>query len=119
MLSHTFQENNYTLLAGVKYTSMINGISGSSLASTFQRFNNQYPLGLLYDYNGGIGFVGCQFNGTGRMDEIIGMLNETGVNNFFIFSGDGKPVPMTGYQDALDCSMAKMSLDQLLLFKIQ
>jgi hypothetical protein len=121
MLMHTFEENDYVLLAGVKYnTGNVNTIlSNSPLAPTFQRFDNKYPLGLLYDYNGGIGFIGCKFTNETGVDRVIEALNETGVNNFFVFDENGKPVPMQGYENTLDCSKAEMSLDQLLLFKIQ
>jgi hypothetical protein len=54
------------------------------------------------------------------MAEIITTLNTTGVNNFFVYNDAGKPIPKNeNYKNALDCSKVEMSLDQLLLFKIQ
>ncbi|MDR2191043.1 MAG: hypothetical protein LBP53_07995 [Candidatus Peribacteria bacterium] len=51
-LSHTFNTQNYILLAGMQYSTKTNTVKPtSSLASTFQRFDNKYPVGLVYDYN--------------------------------------------------------------------
>jgi hypothetical protein len=120
-LNHSFQSKDYVLLAGVQYnTGGVNTVvSNSPLASTFQRFDNKYPLGLLYDYNGGIGFVGCEFKSGAAIDKVIQALNTTGVSNFFEYNSGDKPVPIASYSGMLDCTKAEMALDQLLLFKIQ
>jgi hypothetical protein len=66
--------------------------SGSSLAYTLERLDNTYPLGFIYDNNGGLGFVGCQIKSS--FNEIIKGLNQSGTNYFFTLSGKTVPVPI-------------------------
>jgi hypothetical protein len=52
-LQHTYQNVKYSLVAGVQYEQ--NKIrTGSKLFPTLQRFDNKFPLGVLYDSNGGL-----------------------------------------------------------------
>jgi hypothetical protein len=123
-LQHTFNGRDYQLIAGVEYDTSPakNAIkSGSKLTGTLQLLDNKYPIGLLYDYNGGIGVVGCQLTGNNEnaLSTLINRLNTSGVNHSFILSGT-LPVPIdASLKTTLDCSNVVMSLDQRLLLKIQ
>jgi hypothetical protein len=85
-LTHNFNKQEYYLSAGVKYGDVNqNAIQPHSpLAPTLERFNQQYPLGLIYDDNGGIGLVGCQFT-SGRVKEDLATTLYLGISN--IISG--------------------------------
>ena len=84
------------MLAGVQYSGTDANIvvSGSSVAETLQRLDNKFPIGFLYDYNGGIGLVGCKLNSgallTGgtpsnpSLDTIIAAINASGINQTFL-----------------------------------
>ena len=128
-LEHTYkkgtdQERKYWLMAWVKYNaeswSLLNDTA--SFWSTFGRFDNRYPVGLIYDNNGWIGFVGCTLNGTeGQTNELVAALNDTQIESVFEYTGEKVQFKGTwGVEsDVLDCSNIGLAIDQLLLLKIQ
>lgn len=59
MITHTYGGKNYTLNAGVAYNALKNTMKADGLRCNFQRLNNSYPFGYIYDENGHIGFVGA------------------------------------------------------------
>lgn len=59
---HEYKDKKYNLIAWVNYKTGIDWVdinSAAWLAPTFIRYNNQTPLGLIYDTNGWVGFVWC------------------------------------------------------------
>ncbi|MCF7835152.1 hypothetical protein K9M48_03800 [Candidatus Gracilibacteria bacterium] len=86
--------NSY-LVAGTKYNRGTNTISGE-FAKSFQRFDNKFPIGYIYDsHGGGIGFVGS-FPGGGSTQAgsannhsnlITSLNNGSGINNIFGYGG--------------------------------
>ena len=84
-LEHRFNMRDYHLLAGVAYSPIsTNAILATGVAPTLQRLDNKFPIGFLYDYNGGIGLVGCELVGNAAgLDAIIFKLNTEGVNQAF------------------------------------
>jgi hypothetical protein len=54
MVRHTYEGQNYGLIAGAEYrTDASSRVSIDGVFSeTFIRYGNKYPVGLLYDYNG-------------------------------------------------------------------
>ena len=68
-INQGYKEQNLVLVAWVDY--VWNGLwdnqfipisSNKKLSPTFIRFGNKYPVGFVYDYNGGIGFVWCRIS---------------------------------------------------------
>ncbi|MDD4714455.1 MAG: hypothetical protein PHT72_03175 [Candidatus Absconditabacteria bacterium] len=119
-LTHTFSSKDYKLIAGVQYEedSARNLIQYTSpLAPTFQRFNNQIPLGFVYDLNGGLGFVGCEVKA--GLDLLIQTLNTSGVNYSFLLTDAGLLDWSTIPGVTLQCTNLGITLDSLLLLKIQ
>ena len=74
---HTYQGQNFGLVAWVEYdpdTSNNKWISVKSqwwLSRSFQRYDNKYPVGLIYDYNWWLGFVWCKVQDTNTLRNII------------------------------------------------
>lgn len=128
-LKHTYKEENqqkreYWLMAWVKYNaeswSLLNDTA--SFWSTFGRFDNRYPVGLIYDNNGWIGFVGCTLNGTeDQTNRLVAALNDTQIESVFEYTGEKVQFKGTwGVEsNVLDCSNIGLAIDQLLLLKIQ
>ena len=63
-IKHKYKKMEYDLLAWVSYKTgdWIEMDPSKWLASTFVRYNNQYPLWFIYDKNGGVWFVWCKVN---------------------------------------------------------
>ena len=119
-LTHEFNDIDYALLAGTSYDGINNNVlSSSPLSPTLQRFDNKIPLGILYDYNGGIALVGCKLTDSSRLMDVVVQLNTSGVNNVFEYSPEGIPQLSWTLNTVLDCSNAGMTIDQLLILKIQ
>jgi len=57
-----------------------------SMANSFQYFDNKFPLGYIYDSNGGIGYVGG--NLTGHQDLINFLNGWWTINSWFEYSWD-------------------------------
>lgn len=72
-ITHTYQEENhetktYKLNAGIAYNMPENKMKSEGLQCNFQRLNNQYPFGYVYDENGHIGFVGAKIKNNENQD---------------------------------------------------
>lgn len=65
-LTHTYSWQTYNLTVWVKYKKNSNGFvtidNSSSLAPTFVRLENKYPIGFIYDYNGWLGLAWCELD---------------------------------------------------------
>ena len=127
-LTHTFNGREYILLAGAQYQTNFatkqNAVKSAPVAPTLQRFDNKIPIGLLYDYNGGVGLVGCTLDPLSGLDQMVNLLNTGGVNDIFAYDNDWIPVLTWTFASLnsslkLDCSNAGITLDQLLILKIQ
>ena len=94
MVKHTYSGNNFTLIAWVEYQTGSNGEwikikSGSELAPTFQRYDNNHPVWFIYDYNGWVGFVWCEVGGNKQttLNSIVNLTqNWTGIREYFTYS---------------------------------
>ena len=65
MIEHSYNDEDFTLIAWVEYQTWdswkwITIKQDSVLAPSFQRYSNDAPVGFVYDYNGWVGFVGCE-----------------------------------------------------------
>ncbi|MDR3169360.1 MAG: hypothetical protein LBU27_06475 [Candidatus Peribacteria bacterium] len=82
-LTHTYSGETYELVAGLKYDLQPNSAGTPllqpqpSFGPTLQRYANQRPFGLIYDYKGGLGFVGCELSSTGLTKDIVNALNSS------------------------------------------
>jgi hypothetical protein len=115
-INHTYKGVDYDLIAGVQYTG--NTISATSeIFPSLQRFDNKFPLGLVYDYNGGLGFVGCEVQ-SGSLESIASLFSRNDLSKSFSIGPQGYPeYPSNSIR--LECKNIGLSLDQLLLLKIQ
>ena len=118
-LQHTYQGKTYDLVAGAQYAD--NKIdSTSNLHPSLQRFDNKFPLGIIYDYNGGLGLVGCQSVPPVMLEEIAALFSQDDISRLFEMNPTGEyPVLVSPHVGKLDCKNIGLSLDQLLILKIQ
>lgn len=119
-IKHTYKGADYSLVAGVQYEN--NKVkSTSKLFPTLQRFDNKFPLWVLYDHNGGLWFVGCKVSDSASLEGLAAELSTKNLNTLFAINSGWYPV-LSGSSagpTALDCENIGLTLDQLLLLKIQ
>ena len=80
-LTHNYDNHDYGLIAGVQYDATGNVITWETFANNLQTFNQQYNLGLIYDFNGWIAGFGISFNTWG--ENFVTQTNTHPSNNFF------------------------------------
>lgn len=59
-ITHTYQGETFQLNAGIGYEIAKNKMKSDGLKCNFQRLNNSYPFGYIYDDHGHIGLVGAK-----------------------------------------------------------
>ena len=59
-ITHSYNNQKFQLNAGVAYDTTSNKMKSDGLRCNFQRLNNSYPFGYIYDDHGHIGFVGAK-----------------------------------------------------------
>ena len=80
MTSYSYKGQDFSLIAGVEYSTWGNWVdikADSKLSPTFDRFDPQknFLLGFVYDTNGGIGFVWCEFTWLDKKADLKNMVN--------------------------------------------
>lgn len=95
MIEHQYAWKNFGLIAGVQYSLDEDiwwlFINNSGLAETFTRFDNKYPVGLVYDYNGWVWLVWCETSEpkTESLRNFVEKLNAwSGLNDLFRINAD-------------------------------
>ena len=58
-ITHNYKEKQYSLYAGLLNHTANNELPSAELKCNFQRIDNQYPFGYIYDKAGGIALVGA------------------------------------------------------------
>lgn len=58
-ITHTYQGHEYSIYAGLLNDITKNELPNAKLRCNFQRIDNQYPFGYIYDKSGGIALVGA------------------------------------------------------------
>ena len=58
-ITHTYKEREYSIYAGLLNNLQQNELPTAELRCNFQRIDNQYPFGYIYDKAGGIALVGA------------------------------------------------------------
>lgn len=58
-ITHTYKEREYSIYAGLLNNLQQNELPSAELRCNFQRIDNQYPFGYIYDKAGGIALVGA------------------------------------------------------------
>lgn len=58
-ITHNYKEKQYSLYAGLLNHTANNELPSAELRCNFQRIDNQYPFGYIYDKAGGIALVGA------------------------------------------------------------
>lgn len=58
-ITHTYKEREYSIYAGLLNNLQQNELPSAELKCNFQRIDNQYPFGYIYDKAGGIALVGA------------------------------------------------------------
>lgn len=58
-ITHNYKEKQYSLYAGLLNHTANNELPSAELRCNFQRIDNQYPFGYIYDKAGGIAMVGA------------------------------------------------------------
>ena len=96
-VKHTYDEQNFGLIVWVEYTwgsSWISMKNNSALSHTFQRYDNKYPVGLVYDYNWWVGLVWCKSSKWSEPLKQLVYLLSTGASvvSFFEYTGDYKHI---------------------------
>lgn len=59
-ITHHYQGEEFHLNAGIAYDMTKNKMKSDGLRCNFQRLNNSYPFGYIYDDHGHIGMVGAK-----------------------------------------------------------
>ena len=80
-LSHTYKWLKFWLIVWTAYENNSNKWVHvkDPLMPSFIRYDNKYPVGFVYDYNGWAGFVWCVITGT---KNISGVYNDYSSNNY-------------------------------------
>ena len=58
-ITHTYKKREYSIYAGLLNNLQQNELPSAELRCNFQRIDNQYPFGYIYDKAGGIALVGA------------------------------------------------------------
>ena len=125
---HEYSWKTFGLIAGTQYTGLeapwlfIDGTTW--LSENFIRYDNKYPVGLVYDYNWWVWFVGCEFMwdktlwlrtlvtkliSWQKLDELF---TEDTENHTIMYSGLDIPLNCSGV-GSVENSLIKMVVDGL------
>lgn len=126
MVTHVYSWKNFGLIFGAQYSldDSTNWLSVNNLglADTFIRYDNKYPVGLLYDYHGWVGFVWCEFtnNKTAGLRDFVDSLNNGANLNDIFEETDGRVIQYIGDSDiALNCSGVGIAANSLIEIVIE
>ena len=109
-ITHIYEGKEYALIVGVDYDTQKTWIlPKTDFKKTFIRWNNQVPVGFVYDYKGWIWFAGCKIEGNNGLKQIIDIDLE---KNFSRGDDAGKKV-LKSENGLLNCEKAGTAADSL------
>lgn len=120
MITHEYNWKNFGLIFGAQYSqdsSTWISVANRWLAETFIRYENKYPVGLLYDYHGWVWFVGCEFtiDKTSSLRKLVDMLNNwISLSEMFVETWNRSIEYIGGSGVALNCSGVGMAANSLI-----
>lgn len=125
-LEHTYHGHTFWLMAGLKYNPNQNTLlnNKANFSQNFGFFDNKYPVGVVYDNNGGLGFVWCTLSETNTEtanNTLITELNTTPVTKLFTYASGKVVFSWNNHTQnvKLNCENIGLVVDSLLLLKIQ
>ena len=126
MVTHTYAWKTFGLIAGTQYSLDNEGewlsVNNSGLTENFIRYeNNTAPVGLIYDYNGWVWFVWCEFTSdktTGLRTFVAKMNAGSGIDEMFDKNEDGELV-YSWTDIALNCSDVWASMNSLIRMVVE
>lgn len=120
MITHEYNWKNFGLIFGAQYSvddSTWLSVNDMWLGETFIRYENKYPVWLLYDYHGWVWFVGCEFTSdkTNGLRKFVEMLNNwTSLSQMFVETGNRNIEYIGGSGVALNCSGVGIAANSLI-----
>jgi len=120
MITHEYNWKNFGLIFGAQYSvddSTWLSVNDMWLGETFIRYENKYPVWLLYDYHGWVWFVGCEFTSdkTNGLRKFVEMLNNwTSLSQMFVETGNRSIEYIGGSGVALNCSGVGIAANSLI-----
>lgn len=122
MITHKYNWKDFGLIFGAQYrqdSSTWISVDNRWLAETFIRYENKYPVGLLYDYHGWVWFVGCEFikdsDKTSSLRKLVDMLNNwISLSEMFVETWNRSIEYIGGSGVALNCSGVGMAANSLI-----
>ena len=124
MITHDYDWKQFWLIAGTQYSvedpSWIS-LSLSGLAESFIRYENKYPVGLIFDYNGWVWFVWCEFtNGSAGLRSFVGVLNQwSGLDELFRETEEENLEYIGDVPVGLNCSWVGIATNSLINMVIE